>query len=469
MMLTWESERSDDAAGRTCMSRDGGRQNWNEARRRSSLLVVTLLGGLAWAAVAVAEDAPPPPPAPPLERLFEPVKESMKDLPPFFRDTDLKIHFRTYYFNRENTNETVNEAWAFGGWLSYRSGWLLDTFGIGGTFYGSAPLYAPDDRDGTTLLKTGQEGYYVIGEAYAALRYQDYVLVKGYRQEVTQGYINREDNRMTPNTFEGVTVGGKVGPVEYLGAYLWKMKARNSDEFVSMAEQAGAPAGNDDGVAMFGVRVMPLPGLLLEVDEQYGFNTFNTIWVLAEYTHKLSDDLKLFFGGQFTDQRAVGDQLLTNVSPQDWSTYNVSLKAAVTWKELTAYVAGQVTGDGNTAQAPWGSYPGYLSMIQEDFDRANEKAVGIGVAYDFSKLVTTGLSANGSIVWGWDAIDPKTRAQAPDQTEYDLTVDYRPPFKIPAFLQGMWLRVRGAILDQQGADTLGWQVRIILNWERDLL
>jgi hypothetical protein len=33
----------------------------------------------------------------------------------------------------------------------------------------------------------------------------------------------------------------------------------------------------------------------------------------------------------------------------------------------------------------------------------------------------------------------------------------------------MWLRVRGVILDQEGRDQLGYQVRIILNWERDLL
>ena len=33
----------------------------------------------------------------------------------------------------------------------------------------------------------------------------------------------------------------------------------------------------------------------------------------------------------------------------------------------------------------------------------------------------------------------------------------------------MWLRVRGAVLDQQNANQLDWQVRIILNWERDLL
>ena len=60
-------------------------------------------------------------------------------------------------------------------------------------------------------------------------------------------------------------------------------------------------------------------------------------------------------------------------------------------------------------------------------------------------------------------------AGAPDQREYNLTVDARPPWLRPAFLKGWWLRVRGGILDQEGASRLGWQVRVILNWERDLL
>ncbi len=262
------------AVGKSCHRRGRNGRVWP-----SWLGLALLLSMVTWTGWVAAEDDPPPPPtppqAPPLERLFAPLKEEMKTLTPFLRDTDLKIHFRSYYFNRENPNGSENEAWAFGGWLGYRSGWLLDTFGIGATFYGSAPLYAPDDRDGTTLLKAGQEGYYVLGEAFAALRYKDYALAKGYRQEVTQGYINREDNRMTPNTFEGITLGGKLGPVEYLGGYLWKMKARNSDDFRYMSEEAGAP-GSDDGVALVGVKLAPLPGLLLELNEQYGFNTFNT-------------------------------------------------------------------------------------------------------------------------------------------------------------------------------------------------
>ena len=295
-------------------------------RARAALLV----GGLALLALLVgplaswADEDQPKPTA--MERLFPGLDESMKDLPAFFRDTDLTIYLRSYYLTRESPDGAENEAWAFGGWFSYRSGWLFDMFAIGATVYGSAPIYAPDDKDGTTLLKPGQEGYGVLGEAYAALRYKEYVLAKGYRQEVSQGYINREDNRMTPNTFEGLTVGGKLGPVDYLAGYLWKFKARNDDDFVYMSEAAGAP-GSEDGVVMAGVKFSPVAGLKLDLSEQYGINTFNTVFLQADYTHPLAEDLRLIFGGQFTDQRAVGDQLLTNTSTKDWDTYNVSAKA----------------------------------------------------------------------------------------------------------------------------------------------
>jgi hypothetical protein len=111
----------------------------------------------------------------------------MEKLPAFIRDTDLNLHFRTFYFDRINPDDSVNEAWAIGGWLEYRSGWLWDTFAMGAVGYTSQPLYAPDDKDGTTLLAPGQEGITVLGQAYGQLRYRDYALLTGYRQMVDDG------------------------------------------------------------------------------------------------------------------------------------------------------------------------------------------------------------------------------------------------------------------------------------------
>jgi len=429
------------------------------------------VGGLIvfgmWAGPATAEDAPGPPPGPPLERLFAPLREQIKGLPAFLGDTDLKVHFRSYYYNRTTPDDTQNEAEAFGGWITYQSGWLLDTFAMGASFYGSAPLYAPDDKDGTSLLKPGQKGYYVPGEAWGALRYGEYALLKGYRQLVDQSYINPQDNRMTPNTFEALTLGGKVGWVQYLGGFVWNIKTRNSDEFVAMSSAAGAK-GQHDGVGLSGVRLTPVKDLRIDVTNQYGVNMFNTIYAEGDYLLALSENWRLRLGAQFTDQRAVGDAILAPAHGKYWVTQAGGTRLQLGYRELTLTAAFSVTGNGNNIQNPWGSFPGYLSMIELDFDSARQKAWLIGAAYDFSKLLTPGLSANANLVWGVDAVNPSNQKTAPNQAEYDFTADYRPPFKVPV-LRGMWFRFRSAIVDQQDAKTLGYQFRIILNWDRDLI
>jgi hypothetical protein len=398
-----------------------------------------------------------------LEQWFPQVREGRKNLPPFLGDTALTLRLRTHYVDVETVTETEREAWAFGGWLAYRSGWLLDGLQIGATFYGSAPLHAPEDRDGTLLLAPGQEGFYALGEAFAALRYQEYALLKGYRQLVDQPYINRQDNRMIPNTFEGVTLGGKAGSVQYLAGYLTQIKTRNADQFVPMSEAAGAP-GSDDGVALFGLTLKALPGLSVEVSEQYGVNTFNTLFGQLEYLWPLGDDLRLQLGLQFTDQRAVGDAMVAPQQGKKWATRNASGRVALSYRDFTLTGGGSVTGSGNKIQNPWGRYPGYLTLGQQFFNNANEKAWLVGLAYDFSKAITRGLSASADLAWGVDSINPVTRERLPDETEYDLTLVYRPPG-----VQGPWFRLQGLLYEQEGADRFGYAIRFVINWEIPLL
>jgi hypothetical protein len=123
-----------------------------------------------WAQEVISVEEPAPASAEkvttPMERSFsekpaEPVlfpglKEKLKDTPAFFRDTKLNLNLRTYYFYRDKFDDSKSEAWALGGGLSYQSGLFLDRFGGGAALYTSQPLYAPDNRDGTLLLKPGQ-------------------------------------------------------------------------------------------------------------------------------------------------------------------------------------------------------------------------------------------------------------------------------------------------------------------------
>ena len=157
----------------------------------------------------------------------------MKDTPAFFRDTQLDLNLRSFYFQRDKYGDDVSAAWAFGGALAYKSGWLLDRIQVGTTFYWSNRLYGPQDKDGTLLLKPGQHGYSVLGQLYGRIKlFEDHV-VNLYRYEYNTPFIGKNDVRMTPNTFEGYTLQGSFGGKDgapgfrYGTGYITKIKNKN--------------------------------------------------------------------------------------------------------------------------------------------------------------------------------------------------------------------------------------------------
>src|SRR5262249_52449501 len=151
----------------------------------------------------------PPPPAP--VTLYPELRQKLAEAPPFIRDAQIEIYLRNFYRNNTNADQSKSEALAGGGWISIRSGWLADVLSVGSTFYTSQPIYAPQDRDGTQLLDTGQRGYSALGQLYARLKIaQDNYFTAGLYTYDTP-YLSRNDIRMTPYTFEGYVLQGSTG------------------------------------------------------------------------------------------------------------------------------------------------------------------------------------------------------------------------------------------------------------------
>jgi hypothetical protein len=396
-----------------------------------------------------------------LETTFPRVREGMNTLPPFLRDTDLNVRFRTFYFNRQSDDDTASEAWAGGGWVQYVSGWLFDTFAIGSTYYTSQPLYAPDERLGTLLLTPGHDAIGVFGEAWGALRYKEYALLKGYRQRIDDGYVNSQDNRMVPNTFQAITLSGKFDWLRYNAGYVEDIKPRDSNDFIPMSRQAGA-RGAGEGLVLGSLSLTPIKDLLIYGGTFYGQETFNTVFGKIEYTYSLTPDVKLQFGVQYTDQRSVGDERLGG-----FDTWNVGAGTRVMWRGLSVGAATHFTSDNESIRSPWGSWPGYLSLQVTDFDRANEKAFGVGVKYDFGGTLLPfqipGLNVHLLYGQGTDRIDPVTNRALPTTREGNLDIVYN----IPA-VKGLSLRFRNAYVDRGNADALK-EFRLIVNYELDLL
>jgi hypothetical protein len=406
--------------------------------------------------------SPPPPPAGLLETSFPAVQEGMSKLPPFFRDTDFNVHFRTFYFNRQSDDNTAQEAWAMGGWIQYASGWLLDTFAMGTTWYLSVPLYAPDNSPGSLIVAPGQGTISVVGEAWGAFRYKEYALLRGGRIKVDDGYINPQDNRMVPNTFEGITLSGKLDWVRYDAGYLWTIKPRDSNDFVSMSKQAGA-GGKGEGVALGSLALTPVKDLLIYLGNYYALDVYNTLFMKSEYTYLFTKDLKVQAGLQFTSQKSVGDDRLG-----DFWTWNVGTGARVVWRGLQAGTAMHFTGADANISTPWGTWPGYLSLQVTEFDRANEKAFGVGLKYDFGgsllPFALPGFSTQLIFAASYDRENPATGAKLANTYEGNLDIIYNVPS-----VKGLSFRFRNAYVGRGNPGNPLMDFRIIVNYELDLL
>ncbi len=348
------------------------------------------------------------------------------DTPAFFRDSLLQFVFRTYDLTRNNSNGSISAAWALGGWVAFRSGLIADMFGVHAALYTSQPLIAPSDESGTKLLNTNQQSLTMLGQGYGRVAFQDQEF-RGGRQIVDTPLINAQDNRMVPNTFEGVTFDSlpvKDRNYDYAVGYLWNVKQRDSNDFISMSDALASANVVNRGAPFAMIKYRPVPGLSTILMDYYIQDYINAGFAQAEYAFQLPKDVpQWMIGANIIDQRSTGSDMLTGSAFQ---TYQASGKVQMTYMGWTVFVAGSITGDGQKINSPFGTKPNYTDMQQVSFDNAGEKAIGGSVGYDFKNVGLTGLTAGVWYAQGWGAINPSTALGIPNREELDLWIQYRP-------------------------------------------
>jgi hypothetical protein len=394
--------------------------------------------------------------------VFPRLKKRLETAAPFWRDTQLLLQPRIYYFDREREIVHDSEALAYGGRLAYNSGWWRDRLKLNATLYTTQRAHGPDDKDGTLLLKRGQKGFSVLGEANIELKFREDITAKFFRQSFNLPYLNRNDSRMVPNTFEAYTLIKKpVNHWAFLLSQVRKMKRRERDDFDSMSEAAGFK-GTDEPLSMGAVRYDFTDDINIGATTQYAWEFMNTFYTEANAVWSFRDDWALRLGGQYTDQRSVGDEI-----GGDFDTYVYGGKIAASYRSATLTLAFSSTDDGARIRNPFGGYPGYLSLMVKSFNRADEDAWLVGASYDFARIGVPGLSSFINYAQG-DTPDSGINA-SPDQSELDITVDYRFQSDL---LSGLWLRTRAAFVDQDddvaGASDVD-DIRVILNYNFPIL
>jgi len=395
------------------------------------------------------------------------------------QDTEFKFNLRTAYFNREKFDGTKTEALAIGGWAGLKTGYFLDHISFGVTGYTSQPLIAPDDKDGTLLLKPGGQGYTVLGEAYADIRIIDDLNLYVGRKEFETPFINGDDTRMTPKTFEAIVLQGRIelekestvqtndskdaskavveeksgGSFLKFGAgYFDRIKEWNSDRFISMSKDAGASVSR--GVYTAGA-LYEKGNFSIGAIDYYSPDIINIGYAEATLKLPINADWQPKLSAQFIDERSVGDNLLQGY---DFSGQQLGIKADLPVKNALFTAAYTYTTDGTNMQNPWSSYPGYTSVQVQDFNRAGERAFLIRAGYDFTQI--KGLSTYALAVFG---TDPSDFGQY-RQNEYDFSVKWEPP---EGALKGFSVRLRYALAQQDGGDVQDLKdFRVILNYGR---
>ncbi len=387
------------------------------------------------------------------------VRQQLQKLPPFFADTKFDARFRTYYLRQDRTDESLSEAWAMGGSLYFRTGWLEEIFQAEVEGFTSQPIVAPDSKDGTFLLDEGQDGYSVFGIANGRLRYKDIHLVGG-RLYLDLPYVNRQDNRMTPNTFESLVLEKPEGELKFSTGYTWTIKLRNSDEFESFTEALGRDQSR--GLAHAGVVWDPSEDLHLGAIVDVVPDLFARFYTELGFRYDVGDGfklpldgLKLRLDGQFTVVRDIGDKLGGELIEDTW---NLGIRASTSYEGAVFRLGGSFTGSNAGIFRLYGSSPSYVDLMQRNFTAAGEKALLASVSYDFANLGVKGLSAIVNFV---AAFDGEFEDRSGPAQEIDLTFDY----KIRSgLLKSFWLRLRGSWLAEDGARQDGTDFRVILRY-----
>ena len=387
----------------------------------------------------------------PIRYLF--LGEWIDNLPTFLRESSLTPHFRLYGFDRDRKIGQESEAITYGGEIRFVSGLVADYFRIGTSFFTSQGIHDENGED-TLLLGDNGSNINTLGTLYLDVDL-DNAYLRFFRQTFNLPYLNRQDSRMIPNTHEAYVYARSSKNVDFTFGHVSQIKQRNAESFISMAESAGAE-GSGKGTTMAGARYVFDNNLSLGALNLYTDDVFNIFYSEFSFVKEITNGVSSRVTGQFTHQKSVGDDLIG-----EFDTNHYGIRFQTDYRNAILTLAATNTGEGAAIISPYGGRPGFLSLMLQNFDRANETGLLAGLSYDFSAIGLPGLSAFSNFAWGNNAKDANTGRSLPDVDEYNFTIDYRPE---DGLLSGLWLRLRHARADFEGGNYTE-DTRAILNYE----
>lgn len=370
---------------------------------------------------------------------------------------------RTYYFLQENSApgqsfEKNRESFALGGQLKYETPWLADHFGGAVNAFLAVPLFDGLNREryaGGGVLDNRNQGYAVIGEAYFKARYAK-TEARVYRQRIDTPFINSNDSRLLPATFEAYGLkSSDIDNLQLNAFWVDKIKERDSDVFISMTKAAGVQ-GSEGGTLMLGADWKPLQKTDLRAWNYYTPDMENLFYLEMKHSFELSEALESHLRFQGINQQNTGENLLGS-----FNTMQGALLWGVKFNGLTLDLGGSITEDTDAVRTSWGVNTFFTHFMLSDFNRAGEKALYFALSYDFGRIGIDGFTAGIKTGYGES---PKSSADDKgDRSEYDLKLHYA----FAGELKGLSLTSQFAYLDadRSRGGTDKYQVRMKMQYD----
>ena len=369
---------------------------------------------------------------------------------------ELKIKLRSFYMDRDYNDKPDESAWAMGGELAYVTRpW--HGLSLGASLYTSQPFfYAPLDREGTDLLTGSQTGYAVLGQAYIQADHGGFQATLG-RQLMDNPLLNPFDFRMTPVTFQALSLAYTQGGLSLNLAQVQGYKSWNDTTFQPMSRAPGL-GGGDEPVTLGGV-MYEWGSHRVQAWDYYCHEFMNSLYVQADGAWDLARDWRLEAALQVMAQQDVGQ-----ARAGGFRALQSGLKGALAWRQTTLTLAYTDTADGHDMVNPWAAWPGFTTIMELGNNKAGQRTWLFRLGADLAQYGVPGLEAT---LTHTRAMVPDGRNFAkPDQVEVDLDLKYR--FSGP--LKPLWVRLRAAYVDQDvtiGGDTFT-DLRFIVSYDFSL-
>ena len=385
------------------------------------------------------------------------------------------------------------EGAGFGGWLYGNTGELANFLSFAGTFNFTIPLYNPKEYPYNYILKDpNQQGYAVVAEANARMRYQDNVLVLGYQSinyawylpdvyrfynKLDQAMIGRRDVRaMQPITYLAATFGGKVmaDTLRYWAGYVWDMKQINDNRFRNLYQGAyqttcwpeSSPScskqGDSNGMAYVGIQWKPNNESMYQASYYNVQNLLNMAYADGDWVFRVAERRYFRLGAQWMYQSSSGDSLTTGSAGKPGYSFSTNYGGLyfegrpTDW--LIPYGSLGLNASGGAIQAPYSIGPSYQVQRIGENSKAGERTWIVGTILDFGSVGLNGLSFDTS--YGQrsnrkiDANNPNGGGQ-PLADWNELALDLVYIFPKGSWFQNLRARARYAKVWQDGQQWVG--------------